>query len=165
MSGTVVRRATLHNEDQIRRLDVRIGDTVTIQKAGEVIPEVVGVVLHKRTGHERLFEFPKTCPECGSAVSRSGSGGEEVVWRCTNHECPAQIRGRIEHWCSRGAMDIEGGGEVLVGQLVDQHLVHDVADLYALTRDQVAGLERMGDKSAQNFLDGLKQAKLETCGG
>jgi DNA ligase (NAD+) len=159
VSGTVVRRATLHNEDQIRRLDVRIGDTVTIQKAGEIIPEVVGVVLHKRTGRERVFHFPSNCPECGTRVSRTGIGGEEVAWRCTNDDCPAQVRGRIEHWCSRGAMDIEGGGEVLVFQLVQKGLAHDVADLYALTLDQVAGLERMGEKSAQNFLQGVEESK------
>jgi DNA ligase (NAD+) len=159
VSGTVVRRATLHNEDQIRRLDVRVGDTITIQKAGEIIPEVVGVVLHKRTGQERLFKFPATCPECGTPVSRTGLGGEEVAWRCPNYDCPAQIRGRLEHWCSRGAMDIEGGGEVLVRQLAGKGLVHDPADLYSLTLPQVAGLERMADKSAQNFLDGVAASK------
>jgi DNA ligase (NAD+) len=159
LSGTVVRRATLHNEDQIRRLDVRIGDTVTVQKAGEIIPEVVGVVLHRRTGQEKPFDFPKECPECGTKVTRSGMGGEEVVWRCPNYDCPAQIRGRIEHWCSRGAMDIEGGGEVLVRQLVEKGLVQDVADLYALRLEQVADLERMGEKSAQNFLEGIEASK------
>jgi DNA ligase (NAD+) len=161
VSGTVVRRATLHNEDQIRRLDVRIGDTVTIQKAGEIIPEVIGVVLHKRTGNERLFEFPRRCPECDGSVSRSGVGGEEVAWRCTNHDCPAQVRGRLEHWCSRAAMDIEGGGEVLVRQLVEAGVAHDVADLYRLTLEQVAGLERMGEKSARNFLDGIEASKRQ----
>jgi len=159
LAGTVVKRATLHNEDQIRRLDVRIGDTVTIQKAGEIIPEVVEVVLHKRKGNEQIFEFPKECPECRSPISRAGSGGEEVVWRCTNLECPAQQRGRIEHWCGRGAIDIEGGGEVLARQLVEGGLAHDVADLYLLTLAQVAGLERMGEKSAQNFLDGVNASK------
>jgi len=159
LAGTVVRRATLHNEDQIRRLDVRIGDTVTIQKAGEVIPEVLGVVLTRRTGQERRFEFPKQCPECGAGISRAGSAGEEVAWRCTNPDCPAQVRGRIEHWCSRGAMDIEGGGEALVRQLVEKNLACDVADLYSLTLDQVASLERMAEKSAQNFLDGVSESR------
>ncbi|MHC1764228.1 MAG: NAD-dependent DNA ligase LigA [Verrucomicrobiia bacterium] len=159
LSGTVVRRATLHNEDQIRRLDVRVGDTVTIRKAGEIIPEVIGVVLHKRTGPSEEFQFPKTCPECGGPVSRSGFGGEEVVWRCLNVDCPAQVRGRIEHWCSRGAMDIEGGGEVLVRQLVEKGLVRDVADLYSLTAEQTAALERMGAKSAQNFIEGVRESK------
>lgn len=159
LAGTVVKRATLHNEDQIRRLDARIGDTVTIQKAGEIIPEVVGVVLHKRTGQETIFEFPRRCPECGSPTSRAGSGGEEVVWRCPNVDCPAQARGRLEHWCGRGAMDIEGGGEVLVRQLIESGLARDVADLYWLTLEQVAGLERMAEKSARNFLDGVEVSK------
>jgi len=159
LAGTVVKRATLHNEDQIRRLDVRVGDTVTIQKAGEIIPEVVGVVLHKRTGEEKVFAFPKQCPECGTSVSRSGRGGEEVAWRCTNPECPAQVRGRMEHWCARGAMDIEGGGEVLVRQLVESRLAHNVADLYSLTLEQVAGLERMGEKSARNFIEAVEASK------
>jgi DNA ligase (NAD+) len=159
LAGTVVKRATLHNEDQIRRLDVRLGDTVTVQKAGEIIPEVVGVVLHKRTGQEKPFHFPEHCPECGATLSRAGLSGEEVVWRCTNPVCPAQVRGRIEHWCSRGAMDIEGGGEVLVRQLVEHNLAKDVADLYWLRLDQVAGLDRMAEKSAQNFLDGIEASK------
>lgn len=161
VSGTVVRRATLHNEDQIRRLDVRIGDTVTIQKAGEIIPEVVGVVLHKRTGKERIFEFPRRCPECNGPVSRSGLAGEEVAWRCTNYDCPAQVRGRLEHWCSRTALDIEGGGEVLIRQLVEAGLTRDVADLYRLSLEQVAGLERMGEKSARNFLDAVEASKRQ----
>ena len=159
VSGTVVRRATLHNEDQIRRLDARIGDTVTIRKAGEIIPEVVGVVLHKRADGGKVYQFPRTCPECGGKVSRTGYGGEEVAWRCVNHDCPAQIRGRLEHWCSRGAMDIEGGGEVLVRQLVQKGLARDVADLYSLSVGQVAGLERMGEKSAQNFINALQESK------
>ncbi|MDB6035574.1 MAG: ligA, partial [Verrucomicrobiales bacterium] len=119
LAGTVVKRATLHNEDDMRRKDIRIGDTVTIQKAGEIIPEVMGVVLTKRNGQEQIFEFPRTCPECGSKVSRSGAAAEAVVWRCTNPDCPAQVRGRLEHYCARGAMDIEGGGEVLVRQLAN----------------------------------------------
>jgi DNA ligase (NAD+) len=162
LAGSTISRATLHNEDELRRKDIRIGDTVTIEKAGEVIPAVVGVVLTKRTGKEVKFVFPKTCPECGSQVARTdgNSAGEEgVVWRCLNPDCPAQIRGRIEHWCARGAMDIEGGGEVLAGQLVKSGLVHDVADLYKLTLDELKGLERMGEKSAQNFLDGIQASK------
>ncbi|HEY0455693.1 MAG TPA: NAD-dependent DNA ligase LigA, partial [Verrucomicrobiae bacterium] len=159
LAGTVVKRATLHNEDDMRRKDIRIGDTVTIQKAGEIIPEVLGVVLTKRTGREKAFEFPKRCPECGSSVSRTGLAGEAAVWRCTNPDCPAQIRGRIEHYCARGAMDIEGGGEVLVRQLVESGLAHDVADLYKLKLAEVAALERMGEKSAQNFLDGVEASK------
>jgi len=159
LAGTVVKRATLHNEDELRRKDIRVGDTVTIEKAGEIIPAVIGVVLTKRTGKETVFTFPTRCPECGGVVSRNSREGEAVVWRCTNFDCPAQICGRIEHWCSRGAMDIEGGGEVLVRQLASAKLVRDVADLYTLTLPQVAGLERMGEKSAQNFLEGVQASK------
>jgi DNA ligase (NAD+) len=159
LAGTIVKRATLHNEDDMRRKDIRIGDTVTIEKAGEIIPAVVGVVLTRRTGAETIFHFPRQCPECGAAISRGAAGTEAAVWRCTNYDCPAQIRGRIEHWCSRGAMDIEGGGEVLVKQLVAGSLVRDVADLYSLTLEQLTSLERMGEKSAQNFLDGVNASK------
>jgi len=162
LAGTTVKRATLHNEDQIRRLDARVGDTVVIQKAGEIIPEVVRVVTEKRTGDEKTFHFPKQCPECGSKVSKGAAAESEeeaAVLRCTNPDCPAQVRGRIEHWCSRGALDIEGGGEVLVAQLVKSGLVHDVADLYRLKLDELANLERMGEKSARNFLDGVAASK------
>jgi DNA ligase (NAD+) len=160
LAGSTICRATLHNEEELRRKDIRVGDTVIIEKAGEVIPAVVGVVKEQRTGDEQVFEFPKHCPECGSRVSRDSIGGEEqVVWRCVNLACPAQVRGRLEHWCSRGAMDIEGGGEVLVNQLVKGQLAHSVADLYQLTVEQVAGLERMGEKSARNFIDGLTASK------
>lgn len=161
LAGSTISRATLHNEDELRRKDIRVGDTVTIEKAGEVIPAVVGVVLTKRTGHEKEFGFPKHCPECGGPISKSssGGGGEAVVWRCTNADCPAQIRGRIEHWCARGAMDIEGGGEVLAAQLVKSGVVKDVADLYSLTLEKLLTLERMGKKSAQNFLDALEASK------
>ena len=160
LAGTTVKRATLHNEDDMRRKDIRVGDHVIIEKAGEIIPAVVGVVKEKRTGREKEFHFPTTCPECDSQVSRLSGGGEEaVVWRCLNPDCPAQVQGRIEHWCSRGAMDIEGGGEVLARQLVKRGLVSNVADLYKLSLDEVAGLDRMGRKSAQNFLDGLEASK------
>jgi DNA ligase (NAD+) len=199
LAGSTISRATLHNEDYIREKDIRIGDTVVIEKAGEVIPAVVNVVLKKRAGGEKNFHFPKTCPECGSKISRTDSirwgedGGrlprprepelvgtarravrssqrddptfgqtneeENVVWRCINPDCPAQVRGRLEHWCSRGAMDIEGGGEVLVAQLAKSELVHDVADLYRLKLEPVAALERMGEKSAKNFIDALAASK------
>lgn len=160
LSGSTVRRATLHNEEQIRRLDVQVGDTVVIQKAGEIIPEVVRVVTARRTGSERPFQFPKHCPECGSAaVKAAAADGEAADWRCSNPDCPAQLRGRIEHWCARGAMDIEGGGEVMAAQLVKSGLVRDVAELYKLTLPELVGLERMGEKSAQNFLDGLAASR------
>jgi DNA ligase (NAD+) len=162
LAGSTISRATLHNDEELRRKDIRIGDTVIIEKAGEVIPAVVSVVLARRTGQETVFHFPKTCPECGATVARSASldsGETGVVWRCVNPDCPAQVRGRLEHWCHRGAMDIEGGGEVLVAQLVKSNLAKDVADLYSLTLEAVANLERMGEKSARNFLDGIAASK------
>jgi DNA ligase (NAD+) len=162
LAGSTISRATLHNEDYIRQKDIRVGDTVTIEKAGEVIPAVVDVVLTRRTGQEAPFQFPRTCPECGSGVARApglAEGDEGVVWRCLNPDCPAQVRGRIEHWCARAAMDIEGGGEVLVRQLVAAGLARDVADLYSLRLPDVANLERMGEKSARNFLDGVEASK------
>ena len=161
LAGSTISRATLHNEDYIREKDIRIGDTVVIEKAGEVIPAVVSVVLKKRRGGEKKFAFPKTCPECGSKVAKEIGGNEEegAIWRCSNPDCPAQVRGRIEHWCARGAMDIEGSGEVLAAQLVKSELVHDVADLYSLKMEPVAALERMGEKSAKNFLDALAASK------
>jgi len=162
LAGSTISRATLHNQDYISQKDIRVGDTVTIEKAGEVIPAVIDVVLTKRMGNEVPFRFPSQCPECGSKVARAAGqadGDEGVVWRCVNPDCPAQVRGRIEHWCARGAMDIEGGGEVLVRQLVKSGLAHDVADLYALKLHEVAGLERMGEKSAKNFLDGVEASR------
>ncbi len=161
LAGSTISRATLHNEDYIRKKDVRIGDTVTIEKAGEVIPKVVDVVLTKRTGKEQPFQYPKVCPECGSKLMKEVTGGsqEGAAWYCPNSDCPAQVRGHLEHWCARGAMDIEGGGEVLVLQLVNSGLVRDVAELYSLKLAEVANLERMGDKSAQNFLDGVEASK------
>ncbi len=162
LAGSTISRATLHNEDYIRQKDIRIGDTVTIEKAGEVIPAVVDVVLTRRLGKEVSFRFPAQCPECGSKVARApgiDEADEGVVWRCLNPDCPAQVRGRLEHWCARGAMDIEGGGEVLVRQLVQKGLVQNVADLYTLKLSDVAGLERMGEKSARNFLDGVVASK------
>lgn len=160
VGGSTVSRATLHNEDEVKRKDIRVGDTVIVEKAGEVIPAVVSVVLEKRTGTETVFEFPKVCPECGSGVAREALvGGTGAVLRCGNPDCPAQVRGRLEHWCARGAMDIEGGGEVLVAQLVKTGLARDVADLYRLKLEELAGLERMGEKSAKNFLDGIEASK------
>jgi DNA ligase (NAD+) len=161
LAGSTISRATLHNEDYIRKKDVRIGDTVTIEKAGEVIPKVVDVVLTKRVGKEVPFKYPTTCPECGSKLVKEVLAGNEEgsAWYCPNSDCPAQVRGHLEHWCARGAMDIEGGGEVLVYQLVKSGLVRDAADLYSLKLEEVANLERMGNKSAQNFLDGVVASK------
>lgn len=161
VSGSTVTRATLHNEDELRRKDVREGDVVVIEKAGEIIPAVVRVVTERRKGTETPFTFPTSCPECGSKATRSAGeeGEEQIVWRCPNPDCPAQVRGRLIHWCARGAMDIEGGGEVLVTQLVRQGLVRDVAELYRLRVDEVAALERMGEKSAQNFINALEASR------
>jgi DNA ligase (NAD+) len=161
LAGSTISRATLHNEDYIREKDIRIGDTVVIEKAGEVIPAVVAVVPAGRTGAETSFSFPTKCPECGAGTAKEIGADEEAgaIWRCGNPECPAQVRGRIEHWCSRGAMDIEGGGEVMAAQLVKHGLVRDIADLYELRREQLTALERMGEKSAGNFLAALEASK------
>ncbi len=161
LAGSTIGRATLHNEDYIREKDIRIGDTVVIEKAGEVIPAVVEVVKENRTGGETSFGFPTACPECGSKTAKEVGADESTgaIWRCVNPECPAQVRGRIEHWCSRGAMDIEGGGEVMAAQLVKNQLVRDIADLYDLRLEPLVALERMGEKSAGNFLAGLTASK------
>jgi DNA ligase (NAD+) len=156
IAGSTVSRATLHNEEEIQRKDVRIGDTVVIEKAGEIIPAVVRVMVEKRPRGTKAYVLPKQCPECRTAATKLE---EDVVWRCANPDCPAQVRGRLEHYCARGAMDIEGGGEVLVRQLVERGLVDNIGELYKLTAEEVASLERMADKSAQNFLDGLEASK------
>ncbi len=160
LAGSTVARATLHNEEDLRRKDLRLGDTVVIEKAGEVIPAVVRVVTRRRTGAEEPYVFPSKCPECSSvAVREVIASGEGASWRCPNPDCPAQVRGRLEHWCSRGAMDIEGGGEVMVAQLVRAGLARDPADLYRLKLAEVAALERQGEKSASNFLAGIEASR------
>lgn len=156
VAGVEISNATLHNQDEVDRKDVRVGDTVVVQRAGDVIPEVVSVVKEKRTGRERRFTMPANCPVCGAKAERPEG---EAVTRCINFACPAQVKGRIEHFASRGAMDIEGLGEKLVNQLVETGLVRSPADLYFLTKDQLAALERMGEKSAQNLLDALEASK------
>jgi len=156
VAGSTVSRATLHNQDEIRRKDVRIGDTVVIQKAGEVIPEVVSVVTSKRTGKEKRFVMPKRCPVCRAEIVRPEG---EAVARCSNPNCPAQLKETIRHFAARTAMDIEGLGPALVDQLVDCELVKDPADLYALSHDQVAGLERMAAKSAANVIAAIEGSK------
>ena len=157
IAGSTVSRATLHNEEEIQRKDIRVGDAVIIEKAGEIIPAVVEVVLAKRPKKSEAFTLEKKCPECGTAASKATE--DDVVWRCANPDCPAQVRGRLEHFCARGAMDIEGGGEVLVKQIVGRGLADDVGELYKLKLEEVASLERMAEKSAQNFLDGLEVSK------
>lgn len=154
VSGSTVSRATLHNEEEVLRKDIRIGDTVLIEKAGEVIPAVVEVKKELRTGSERVFEMPRHCPSCGSAVSKEG-----VAWKCTSHSCGAQMRRRIEHFASKHAMDIEGLGEALVAQLVDAGLLRGIADIYTLGRDSLLQLERMGEKSAANLLTAIEESR------
>jgi len=156
VAGSVISRATLHNADEIQRKDIRVGDRVIVEKAGEVIPAVVEVNKAVRTGSEIVFKMPAKCPVCSEMVSRREG---EVALRCENLQCPAQIKRWIRHFASRGAMDIEGLGEALVEQLVDNRLLNDPADLYNLTKEQVAGLERMADKSAQNLLDGIEAGR------
>jgi len=156
VGGVEVSRATLHNQDEIERKDVRVGDTVFIQRAGDVIPEVVSVVLDKRTGNPPRFKFPANCPVCGGRVVRPEG---EAAHRCTNMNCPAQLQARIRHFAQRNAMDIEGLGDKLVAQLVERDLIKDVADLYHLDHQTLAGLERMADKSAKNLIDALGRSK------
>ena len=156
VSGSTVARATLHNEEEIARKDVRIGDTITIEKAGEVIPAVVEVRKDLRTGTEKKFRMPRNCPECGSAVVKDS---EQVAVRCVNAKCPAQVRRRIEHFASRGAMDIEGLGEIMVTQLVKAELVRDIGDIYLLDAAKLSRIERTGEKSIRNLLDAIERSK------
>jgi DNA ligase (NAD+) len=156
VSGATVSRATLHNEDMIRAKDVRIGDYVVLQRAGDVIPEVVSVLKERRTGQERVFQMPRVCPECGSQVIRLEG---EAATRCTGITCPAQLKEMILHFVIRAAMDIEGVGPALISQLVETGLVRDVADLYSLGKEQLASLERMGDKSAENILAAIDKSR------
>ena len=156
VSGTTVSRATLHNADEIRRKDVRIGDTVAIEKAGEIIPAVVLVRTDLRTGKEQPFQFPENCPSCGERVAQDPDG---VAIRCPNTACPAQVRRRLEHFASRGAMDIEGLGEASVDQLVTHELVKSIPDIYELKAEALVELERMGKKSAENLVEGIRASK------
>lgn len=156
LAGSVISRATLHNEDYIQEKDIRIGDTVLIHKAGEVIPEVVSVVISSRTGSERPFIMPETCPECGSpAIRKEG----EAAHKCTNPNCPALQREGLIHFVSRDAMNIEGLGPRVLTSLLEAGLVNDVADLYRLTVADLVNLDRMGQKSAQNFVDAIEKSK------
>ncbi|GAG62784.1 unnamed protein product, partial [marine sediment metagenome] len=152
-------RATLHNEDEIRRKDIRIGDTVLIQKAGEVIPEVVRVIKEERTGKEIEFNMPTQCPVCGAKVFRPEG---EVVFRCINPTCPDQVRGRIRHYASRDAMDIEGLGPAVIDQLVEKKLIRNISDLYFFKRDDLISLERMAEKSADNLLKAIEESKKKS---
>ena len=156
VAGVVVSRATLHNEDEIRRKDVRIGDTVVVQRAGEVIPEIVEVVTAERTGAEIEFSLPTHCPSCDTPVVRPEG---EAVTRCPNPDCPAKLQQRIEHFVSRNAMDIEGLGERIVAQTIATQLVQNVADIYTLNSEKLLTLERMGEKLATKILDNIEKSK------
>lgn len=156
LAGTTVSRATLHNANELERKDVREGDTVILEKGGDIIPKVVRVITEKRPKGTGRYDFPNRCPACESTLV---ADEDEVAIRCVNSACPAQVKGNVRHFSSRTAMDIEGLGSALVDQVVDNGLISDVGDLYALTVEQLSGLQRMGVKSAQNVLDGLEASK------
>lgn len=159
VGGVVVTNATLHNQDEIDRKDVRVGDTVLIQRAGDVIPEVVKVIPAKRPPETKTYQLPTACPSCGQEVFRPEG---EVVARCQNLSCPAQVKGRIEHFVSKGALDIDGFGEKLVDQLVDKKLILTVDDIFKLNFDDLVNLERMAEKSALNILTAIQDSKQTT---
>jgi DNA ligase (NAD+) len=161
VAHATVKLATLHNEDDIRRKDIREGDTVIVQRAGEVIPQVVGPVLSLRTGNEKPFEMPERCPVCDTPVVRPEG---EAMRYCPNRACPAQIFRLLFHFAGRGGMDIEGLGESLASQLLETGLVHDLADVYYLTKDQLLTLERMGEKSADNLIANIEASKQRPLG-
>ncbi|MGV9205118.1 MAG: NAD-dependent DNA ligase LigA [Promethearchaeia archaeon] len=156
LSGTTVSRASLHNEDEIQRKDIRVGDTVWVEKAGEIIPQVVKVIKEKRTGDEKKFKMPKECPICGSPAKQIGG---EVARRCLNAQCPAQIKQRIEHWGDRNAMNIEGLGPKLIDKLVDKGLMKNIAEIYNLELAELVTIERMGKKSSNNLLEEIRESK------
>lgn len=156
VAGVLVSRATLHNEDEVHRKDIRIGDTVIIQRAGDVIPQVVRVVTERRTGDEQEFRIPEHCPACGALVEHLP---DEAMAYCTNISCPAQVRERIKHYVSRGAMDIEGLGEKIVDRFADLGFLHDVADIYHLDPTQLLALEKFGEKSVENLLRSIEGSK------
>jgi len=156
LAGTTVSRATLHNLDFIRARDIMLGDTVIVRKAGDIIPEVVTSLPEKRDGSEKIFEMPTVCPSCGEPVHRDE---DEAALRCTNSACPAQLSRSIEHFASKGAMNIDGMGPQVVELLLGNHLISDVADLYSLRAEQLEGLERMGEKSAKKLVDAIAASK------
>jgi DNA ligase (NAD+) len=158
LAGTTVQRATLHNSDRIAELDIRIGDTVIVRKAGEIIPEVVRVLPELRPEGTQPFQMPSHCPVCGEPVVRPV---DEAVTRCINTSCPAILKGALTHWAGRDALDINGMGEKIVQQLVNREIVHSVADLYDLSVEQLASLDRMGKKSAENLVNAIAHSKTQ----
>ena len=152
VAGSRVQMATLHNEDEIAKKDLRIGDHVIIQKAGDIIPEVVEAIVKMRTGSEKKYVMPRSCPDCGTNLSRSDN---EVVWRCVNNNCPARTWRHIQHFASKGALDIDGLGEKNVIALLDAKLIEDAADLYDLKKEQLVALDRFAELSAQNLIDAI----------
>ena len=156
LAGTTVSRATLHNIDYIREKDIRIGDTVLVQKAGDIIPEVVSVVKEKRSGNETVFEMPTVCPVCGAAVYREDG---EAATRCTGAECPAQIARNIIHFASRDAMDIEGMGPAVVEKFIENDIISSVADIYKIEAEDIESLDKMGKKSAENLISAIEKSK------
>lgn len=158
LAGTTVKRASLHNEDEIQRKDIRIGDSVVVEKAGEIIPQVISVVNPDNPDRNQPFEFPSHCPACSAELIKYEG---EVAWRCINPICPPQLRIKIEHFAARDALDIDGLGESVVDQLVSANLITNYADLYDLSIDQITPLERMAEKSAQNLINGIEKSKSQ----
>ncbi|MCL4169312.1 UNVERIFIED_CONTAM: hypothetical protein GTU68_012345, partial [Idotea baltica] len=156
LAGTTVSRATLHNYEEMTRKDVRVRDTVIVEKAGEIIPAVLRVVLEKRPSVSEAFVFPENCPSCGQPTTKLEG---EVAVRCLNVECPDQVRGRLEHFASRQCMDIEGLGEAVVEQLTRRELVSSIADVYRLTVEDLLGLEKFAEKSARNLIEAIERSK------
>ncbi|MGK0240786.1 MAG: DNA ligase (NAD+), partial [Candidatus Pelagisphaera sp.] len=156
LAGTTVSRATLHNQEEMERKDVRVGDSVIVEKAGEIIPAVVRVLIEKRPENSLPFVFPSACPSCEAPTQKLEG---EVALRCVNPECPAQVRGRLEHFASRQCMDIEGLGEAVVDQLVERSLVSTLSDVYRLTFEQLLELEKFAEKSARNLVDAIDRSK------
>ncbi len=159
LAGTTVQRATLHNSDRVSQLDIRVGDTVVIRKAGEIIPEVLRVITELRPAQTVAYQMPNHCPECNSELIRPTG---ESVTRCVNSSCPAILRGSLVHWASRDALDIRGLGEKIVILLINSNLIKSIADLYQLSVAEIASLERMGDKSAQNLVNAIAESKKQS---
>ena len=157
VGGVIVSNATLHNQDEINKKDVRIGDIVLIQRAGDVIPEIIKVIIEERPNNTQRYFLPDLCPECNSNILKPKN---EAVARCHNFSCPAQIKGRIKHFISRNAINIDGFGEKLVDQLVEKGIVNNIADIFNLTKNQLLSLDRMGNKSADNILNSIEKSKL-----